>query len=100
MFIVVLKYEKSIETVMSYLDAHINFLEKYYELRKFICSGRQEPRTGGIILCNAKDKTEVNSIITEDPFYKNNVAQYEIIEFIPTNYVEGFKQFILLDSLK
>ncbi|BCZ48840.1 hypothetical protein psyc5s11_49070 [Clostridium gelidum] len=95
MFIVILKYEKPIETVMNYLEEHINFLEKYYALDKFICSGRQEPRTGGIILCNAKDKTEVNSIIKEDPFYKNNIAKYEIIEFIPTNYADGFKEFIV-----
>lgn len=80
---------------MSYLDSHISFLEKYYALRKFICSGRQEPRTGGIILCNAKDKGEVNSIIKEDPFYENNIAKYEIIEFMPTNYADGFKEFIL-----
>ena len=94
MFIVILKYEKSIETVMRYLDEHITFLEKYYNINKFICSGRQEPRTGGIILCNGKDKTEVNSIIKEDPFYKNNIAKYEIIEFIPTKYADGFEEFV------
>ena len=95
MFIVILKYEKPIETVMDYLDEHIVFLEKYYDINKFICSGRQEPRTGGIILCNAKDKIEVNSIIKEDPFYINNIAKYEIIEFIPTNYADGFRKFIV-----
>ena len=95
MFIVILKYEKSIETVMRYLDEHIIFLEKYYDLDKFICSGRQEPRTGGIILCNGKDKTEVNSIIKEDPFYKNDIAKYEIIEFIPTKYADGFEEFVI-----
>lgn len=95
MFIVILKYEKPIETVMEYLDEHIVFLDRYYADNKFICSGRQEPRTGGIILCNAKDKTEINSIIKEDPFYINNIAKYEIIEFIPTNYADGFKEFIV-----
>ena len=95
MFIVILKYEKPIETVMEYLDEHIVFLDRYYDDNKFICSGRQEPRTGGIILCNAKDKTEVNSIIKEDTFYINNIAKYEIIEFIPTNYADGFRKFIV-----
>ncbi len=95
MFIIILTYQKSIEIVMSNLDAHKNYLEKYYSLNKFICSGRQEPRTGGIILCNAKDKIEVNLIIKEDPFYKNNIAKYEIIQFIPTNYADGFKEFII-----
>lgn len=42
MFLVILKYEKSINEVMRYLDDHMVFLEKYYELNKFICSGRQE----------------------------------------------------------
>lgn len=94
MFIVILKYEKSIETVMKYLEEHNVFLEKYYLANKFICSGRQEPRTGGIILCNSKDKEEVNLIIKEDPFYINEVAKYEIIQFMPTKYVDGFKEFI------
>jgi len=95
MFIVILKYEKPIETVMRYIDEHIIFLEKYYALDKFICSGRQEPRMGGIILCNGKDKSEINSIIEEDPFYKNNIAKYEVIEFTPTKYANGFKEFAI-----
>ncbi len=80
---------------MRYLDDHNVFLRKYYDLNKFICSGRQEPRVGGIILCNGKNKEEINSIIKEDPFYKNNIAKYEIIEFIPTKYAENFREFIL-----
>jgi len=95
MFIIILKYEKSIKSVEQHLEEHIMFLEKYYALNKFICSGRQEPRTGGIILCNSKGKEEVNLIIKEDPFYINQVAKYEIIEFIPTKYTDGFKEFIV-----
>lgn len=95
MFIIVLKYEKPIEDVMNNLDDHNVFLKKYYDLNKFICSGRQEPRVGGIILCNGKDKEEINLIIKEDPFYKNGIAKYEIIEFIPTKYADNFKEFII-----
>jgi len=94
MFVIILKYKKSIEEVMKILDAHITFLNKYYAQNKLICSGRQEPRTGGIIICKAKDKSEVNSMILEDPFYKNGIADYEIIEFIPTKYAESFEKFI------
>ena len=95
MFVLILKYEKSIKSVEKHLEEHVVFLEKYYSANKFICSGRQEPRKGGIILCNAKDKEEVNSIIKEDPFYINEVAKYEVIEFMPTKYVDGFKEFII-----
>lgn len=94
MFVIILKYKKSIEEVMKNLDEHITFLNKYYAQNKFICSGRQDPRTGGIIICKAKDKFQVNSIILEDPFYKNGIAEYEIIEFVPTKYADDFKSFI------
>lgn len=94
MFLVILRYQKSMEEVEKYLDDHVVFLEKYYSLNKFICSGRQNPRTGGIILSCGKDKEEINSIIKEDPFYKKEIAKYEIIEFIPTKYKDGFEEFI------
>nr|WP_312289385.1 YciI family protein [Clostridium chromiireducens] len=95
MFIIVLEYEKPIEDVINHLDDHNIFLKKYYDLNKFICSGRQEPRVGGVILCNGSDKVEINSIIKEDPFYKNGVAKYKIIEFIPTKYTDNFREFII-----
>lgn len=94
MFILSLKYIKPIEEVENELEAHISYLEKYYSLQKFICSGRRNPRTGGIILCNAENTKEIETIINEDPFYKKNIAEYEIIEFIPTKYDDKFKCFI------
>ncbi|OOM15807.1 YciI family protein [Clostridium saccharobutylicum] len=93
MFILNLTYVKPVIEVEKYLDTHISFLEKYYKEEKFICSGRKNPRTGGIILCNAKNVDEVNTIIKEDPFYKEKVATYEITEFIPTKYADNFKSF-------
>lgn len=63
-------------------------------MKKFICSGRRNPRIGGVILCNAKNKDEVNKIIKEDPFYISKIADYEMIEFSPTKYADGFEKFI------
>ncbi|GAA0075866.1 YciI family protein [Clostridium sp. CTA-5] len=94
MFILNLTYIKPIGEVEKYLPSHILFLEKYYKIKKFICSGRKNPRAGGIILCNAQDINEVNTIITEDPFYKENIANYEVIEFMPTKYATNFKYFV------
>jgi uncharacterized protein YciI len=95
MFVLVLKYVKSLDEVEKELEAHITYLEKYYNLGKFICSGRRNPRIGGVILCNVVDKQEIDVIIEEDPFYRNNIAEYEVIEFSPTKYAEGFEKFVL-----
>ena len=45
MFLVLLKYVKSLDQVESYLDEHVRFLDKYYGQEKFIFSGRRNPRT-------------------------------------------------------
>lgn len=94
MFILALKYVKTLEEVDKALKAHIEYLEKYYSLKKFVCSGRRNPRVGGVILCNAENMNEVQTIINEDPFYVKEIAEYEIIEFAPTKYAEGFEKFI------
>lgn len=94
MFILILKYIKPIEEVEKELNSHITYLEKFYSLQKFICSGRRNPRTGGVILANAYDIEEVREIIKEDPFYEKKIAEYEIIEFMPTKYADEFNRFI------
>lgn len=57
------------------------YLEKFYETGNFIASGRQTPRTGGIILCKALNKQDIENIISQDPFFINQIAKYQIIEF-------------------
>lgn len=94
MFIANLTYIKPLVEVEKHLEEHIAFLDKYYKAGKFICSGRKNPRTGGIILFNAKDETEMKEIISQDPFNINGIANYEIIEFYPTKFDPDFKKFI------
>ena len=86
MYIVNLNYTKEVSEVEKHLEEHIKFLEKYYEMGKFICSGRKNPRTGGVILLNAESLSEVEKIILENPFNINEIAEYEITEFFPTKY--------------
>mgnify|MGYP000961121395 CR=1 FL=1 len=94
MFIVSLTYTKPIEEVEKYFEAHLVFLNTNYSAKKFIVSGRKNPRTGGIILAHHSTLDELQEIIKDDPFYQNQVADYEIIEFIPTKFDEDFEKFI------
>ena len=94
MYIVSLNYIKEVSEVEKYLEEHVKFLEKYYEMEKFICAGRKNPRTGGVILLNAESLAEVEKIILEDPFNANEIAEYEITEFFPTKYNKNFKIFV------
>ena len=94
MFIISLTYKKPIEEVERFISNHRVFLEKYYGLNKFVCSGRKNPRTGGVILATGVSEIEINEIVKEDPFYVNGIADYEIVEFIPTKYDKRFEAFV------
>ena len=94
MFLILLKYSFGLDIINQHVEAHRVFLDKYYRLNKFICSGAQKPRTGGVILCKATSKQEVESIIAEDPFYVNHAAEYEIIEFEVSKYTPTFEPII------
>lgn len=91
MFVVSLTYTKDLSEVDKHIAPHIAYLEKYYELGKFIASGRKVPRTGGIILVNADNREELDRILAEDPFWVAGVADYEVIEFIPSMVGRGYE---------
>lgn len=94
MFILNLTYEKPITEVEKFLPTHIDYLNQNYEAKNFICSGRKNPRTGGIILCNSSTKENVEQLIKNDPFFKEKIARYEIIEFIPSKYLPSFQAIL------
>jgi uncharacterized protein YciI len=94
MYILLLDYVKPLEEIDAEIDNHAEYLERHYTSENFICSGRRKPRTGGVILCNAKNKAEVEAIINEDPFKQKGLANYTIIEFSPSKCAVGFESFI------
>jgi uncharacterized protein YciI len=94
MFILLSKYLKPMEEIDKELENHIKYLDKYFSLGKFVCSGRRNLRIGGVILCTSENEEEVKEILKEDPFSSKKIAEYEIIEFSPTKYAEGFEKFI------
>ncbi|PIT21729.1 GTP cyclohydrolase [Snodgrassella communis] len=97
MFVFKLTYLQSIEEVEKYLPAHLAYLQEYYDMGHFIASGRQVPRVGGGILCCASSKDAAEAILQEDPFYIHPIAEYEMIEFVPSKYANGFEVFICFD---
>lgn len=90
MFIANLKYKKSIEEVNKVLEAHLEYLDKYFEKGKFICTGKKSfPELGGVILFNSNNLEKAKKILHEDPFYIEEIADYEIIEFQPVKFSQN-----------
>ncbi len=88
MFIAILTYKKQLEEVDRFLQAHHDYLAEHYAAGDFITSGPQNPRIGGVIMIKAANREAVNTIISQDPFNINCIADYQIVEFTPTMFCD------------
>ena len=94
MFVLMLNYKKPLSDVDRFVGEHREFLERHYQSGHFLLSGRKEPRTGGVILAKAETKTEIEDIVHADPFYREGIAEYEIIEFLPSMTASLFEALL------
>ncbi len=93
MFVVLLTYVKPLAEVDRHMRAHMKFLNEQYAARTFVASGRQVPRTGGVILARAASKAALAELLQRDPFVQNGVATFELIEFRTSQHDPAFAPF-------
>jgi uncharacterized protein YciI len=81
MFIIELVYKADLTEIDTHMRAHMAWLNKHYAAGTVLVSGRQVPRDGGIILAVGKSRADIEAIAKEDPFCKNGLAEFRVIEF-------------------
>ena len=95
MFLLLSRYLKPIEEVDRFLDEHRAFLDRHYDAGLFVVSGSQQPRVGGVIVTADASRETIDRAMEQDPFVREGISQYEIIEFTPSKRAVGF-----MDALK
>lgn len=93
MFVVLLRYERSLEEIDRRMGAHVAFLEECYRSGVFLASGRQVPRQGGVILAVAPSRQDLESVMQHDPFVQEGLARFEIVEFRTSLHHPALKRF-------
>jgi uncharacterized protein YciI len=81
MFVIELIYKVPLEEIDAAMRAHMAFLKKHYAAGDFLVSGRKIPRDGGIILAVGKSRAQIEALVAEDPFCKQGLAEFRVIEF-------------------
>ena len=81
MFLIELTYKAPLASIDAHMKAHVAFLEKYYAAGHFLVSGRKIPRDGGIIVAMGKTRSEIQAIVEDDPFVREGLAEFRIVEF-------------------
>ena len=94
MFIIDLHYIVPLEKLDAHMTEHVKYLQKYYKQNMFVASGRKVPRTGGIILCLAKSREELEMIIKEDPLHIHKLAEFKVTEFMTSQSHPEIKKLL------
>src|SRR5260370_35009458 len=84
MYAIVLGYKRPLSEIDEQVDAHRAWLGKNYADGTFLVSGRQRSGAGGFILAAAVERGQLDATLANDPFGQNDLADYEIIEVVPT----------------
>ena len=90
MFVLLLTYVRPVEEVDALMREHMAWLNEHYDAGRFVVSGRQVPRTGGVILARGDDREEIERIAAADPFVSGGVATCEVIQFRASQTADGF----------
>jgi uncharacterized protein YciI len=90
MFVLLLTYIKPLDEVDALMRKHMAWLNEQYDAGRFIVSGRQIPRTGGVILARGEDRTEIEALAAGDPFVAGGVATCEVVQFRASQTAKGF----------
>ena len=94
MFIVLLDYLKPLSEVDRFVAEHRAYLKTQYDAGRFLLSGRREPRTGGVIIARAATRAELEAILAADPFWRESIARYDIVEFVPSMASAGLAHLV------
>lgn len=85
MFVVVYRSKNNPGILDEQNSDHIDYLNEQFKNGNFIASGKiNPPDQGGIIIANVCTKDDLLQIISKDPFYANEMADYDIFDFTPS----------------
>jgi uncharacterized protein YciI len=96
-FVVELIYKADLAAIDAQMRAHMAFLKTHYAAGTFLVSGRKVPRDGGIILAAGKSRGEIEAIMKDDPFCKQGLADFRVIEFRASQRADDIQERIEKD---
>lgn len=82
MFLVQISLAPS-NAVNALLDGHRAWLKQYAEAGNFLLFGPYDNHQCGLILSQADSEETLQAILSEDVFYHNGLADYQVTAFSP-----------------
>lgn len=81
MYLLIVSYTKPLEEVTPHFSTHLDWVKQYIDAGIFLFVGPKKSKLGGVIGVKSIDRNKLKSILSEDSFVKNDVAEYQIVDF-------------------
>ena len=82
MFVITLKFaEKSKAPPL--MGAHSAWIRRGFDDGVFVLAGSLQSSAGGVILAHGLSRSDIDRLVSEDPFVAGGVVQAEILEIAP-----------------
>jgi len=84
--IAIIRYRRPLDEVLVHQEPHRAYLRALKAAGTLLVAGPMEPRTGGLLLLEVPDDNVIpalNAVRDNDPFVQQQVAQYELIPWVP-----------------
>ncbi|GAA2396502.1 YciI family protein [Dactylosporangium salmoneum] len=92
MFVITLRYLAPMEQIDAVLREHQDWVDAQYDEGVFVASGPLVPRTGGVILAAGLPREQLEARLETDPFRRQELAQYTVMEFAPRRVAAGLER--------
>ena len=93
--LVLIRYRVPLEEVAKVTDEHRAYLRELKQQGTLLASGPLDPRTGGALLLRVPDadsRAALDRVRNGDPFWKNGLANYELMLWAPVIGKEALDQ--------
>lgn len=87
---VTLTYLTQPDTISAYLDAHKQWLVRGFNEGKILFAGPLSNGTGGYILFQGDNVSEVHNFLQDDPFIMHSIADAEVMSIELALCAQGF----------
>jgi uncharacterized protein YciI len=95
MLIAISTYTKPLAEVDQYRAQHLDYIKStLVATDKLLLAGRKNPADGAVILAKDITADEFKKILTDDPYCKAGVAEYQILEFHPALFAETLRDLV------
>jgi len=93
-FLVLINYKASLDEIVKVQEVHRLNLQRGIESGIVLVSGPMEPRTGGLVIMKSSSLESAKDFFAEDPYFKNNLAEYNFILFKPGKHQDILNSWI------